>query len=145
MDNVNKIISFILGLIVVVVFIAIVTGKFHIGKGSKVLTKSNTTPTVTPFFNKKTPTSTPKVIVIYQNKPTNGGYNSTKGKTIVVIPTAVPVRPSPTKYLTYNSTTQMNADNLSNIPNTGAPTLLIPTAFSMLAGGIFLRKAAKKK
>lgn len=141
MDSVNKVISFILGLIVVVVFIAIVTGRFKIGNNLKNLSKVKVSPTVTV---KITPTPTKYNVVT--------GYNSTTVK--LTPPSAAPKTTKQTNgytstgYQAYNAspTTQvMNNNNLSTIPNTGAPTLLLPTAFSMLAGGTFLKRLSRKK
>jgi hypothetical protein len=124
MDNLNKIISFVLGLIVVVVFIAIVTGRFKLGTGLKNIAKTKITPTVTATVT-PTPTTTRKIVVITPSvqKSTNT-YKTANGQVKV---------------------TQITGNGVSTIPNTGAPTLLLPAAFSMLAAGSFLRKKANKK
>ncbi len=141
MDNINKIISFILGLIVVVVFIAIVTGRLGgLGKKVQTLSKGNATPTVTPRTSPQPTKKVTPVAIKYLSptktaaKPVAGTSGSTTGT-------------SGTKATQYNAngkTTQIAGNNVSTIPNTGAPTLLLPLAFSMLAGGVFLRKSAKK-
>jgi hypothetical protein len=143
MDNVNRIISFILGLIVVVVFIAIVAGKFNLGK-IKTLTKSKTTPTVTPKLN-KIPVVSQRVTITYpdQRKTTySGSYNSASQPT----PTQVKIKVVPSVSYGYQakSTTQITENDLSTIPNTGSPTFMLPLAFSMLVGGAFLKKYTAK-
>lgn len=80
MDNVNKVISFILGLVVVVIFIAILSGRIKIG-GTTIpfLSHSNPTPTPTPSI-KITPT--PKITVIYPTaivSNTNSNSDSYQG------------------------------------------------------------------
>lgn len=50
MDGTNKIISFVLGLVVVIVFLVIITGRFKLNslKFLSLPTKTTVTPTVTP-------------------------------------------------------------------------------------------------
>ena len=150
MDNVNKIISFILGLIVVVVFIAIVTGKFKIGSGLKNLSKVKVSPTVTV---KPTAVPTRGVTITYNNTPST--VNTVAPKVTYTAPKAVAQTPKTYTAPQYQTTQNPNAvalvpqtmstGNPSTIPNTGAPTLLIPTALSMLGSGVFLKKRASKK
>ena len=146
MENANKIISFILGLIVVVVFIAIVTGKFNLGK--KIKTLSKVTPTTTPKVTPKvTPEVTKKVTITY---PSNTqaktaapqGYNQQKTQPAPAQKKAVT---STGNYQAKGTATDIYGNSVSNIPNTGAPTLLLPTAFSLLAGGTFLKRLSRKK
>jgi hypothetical protein len=137
MDSVNKVISFILGLIVVVVFIAIVTGKFKLGNNLKNLSKVKVSPTVTV---KTSPTPTSYKVV---------NYNSGKTATPTPVKTTKQTNGyTSTGYQAYNSNAESKItanNNLSTIPNTGAPTFLIPSALSMLAGGAFLKKLSRKK
>ena len=128
MDNVNKIISFILGLIVVIVFIAIVTGKFNLGKSIKSLSSAKVTPTVTPAF-------------IHPSTEATNSYVVTPAVTKPL--TTYPTGSKISQYNSNGSGTQVGGRNLSAIPNTGAPTFLIPLVLSMLAGGTFLRKSAR--
>lgn len=149
MDNINKIISFILGLIVVIVFIAIVTGKFKIGSGIKNISKAKVTPTVTTSPNSL---PTKAVTITYNTNPQTTTPISAK----VIVPTYTSKTPttlnSTNQYRTVQTTgviasnTQIAAPGtLSTIPNTGAPTLLIPTALSMLGSGVFLKRKSNKK
>jgi hypothetical protein len=120
MDNANKIISFVLGLVVVIVFILLITGKLSVGKKLQTLFKAKVTPTVTPSAT-PTPQADKKITINYPNAKT-GTSNTYQA----------------------NGSNQIAGKNLSNIPNTGAPTFLLPFAFSVLAGGTFLRKTGKK-
>jgi len=99
MDSTNKIISFVLGLVVVIVFIVIITGKLNLKKINflPLAKTSSITPTVTP-----TPKTTSLSVV--NKQVTNSNYKT------------------------------------QTIPATGAPTILLPLAFSGLLGGIYLRK-----
>ncbi len=84
----NRIISFILGLVVVVVFLAIITGRFNI-RGVSFLSKK---PSVTP-----TPTQTKKPISSITIKPTMpvNRYQTTK------TPGSIPSTGLPTEVLPF--------------------------------------------
>lgn len=88
MDSFNKIISFVLGLVVVIVFFAVVTGKINFKGGFPKLSKPTPTPTqsVTPA-----PTTKAKIT------PT-GTYESYKsgGKTTSIPATGLPTLFIPT-------------------------------------------------
>ncbi len=128
MDSFNKVISFVLGLVVVLVFLAVITGKLNL--------KSKSAPT-----SNITPTPTQK---------SNGGFFGFFNK-----PT---LTPTPTQKPYSISTVNVNDDNVYNqygptlkpsypksIPSTGLPTLFFPILFSGLVGGSFLRKTGKNK
>lgn len=87
MDNFNKIVSFVLGLIVVVVFIAVISGRLNLGKKlSQMTTKVSPTPTPSKKISYyTTPTLTPAL---------TGSYVS-NGKT----PSSIPSTGSPTLLL----------------------------------------------
>jgi len=104
MDNANKIFSFVLGLIVVIVFLAVITGRLNLKKIQILPLAKNTT--ITPTV---TPSSTP------------------------------------TPELTSMQTVEVGqkTTTVKTIPNTGAPTLLLPFAISGLFGGMYLRKKSK--
>ncbi len=124
MDNLNKLISFGLGLIVVVVFLAVVTGKINLGKNVAKLTgKNSPTPT-------KTKTTTSNEINNYKD----GTSKITPASTLVV---------QDTKNKTTN-TYQAGEKAPSTIPATGAPTLLIPLLLSSVGGGVLLKKIGKR-
>ena len=123
MEQFNKVISFVLGLVVVVIFIAVATGKINLkGKllpsssgasSSKAVTPSPTrVPTITSTLKQTTLT--------YQTK---GGISASTDNTT---------------YHNYGS-----VGNVSTIPNTG-PELLFPIATLAFMGGTFLHNRGKK-
>ena len=126
MDSFNKVISFVLGLVVVLVFLAVITGKLNL-KGKPTST-SIITPTSTQksnsglfgFFNKSIPTPTPT------QKPSSVTINTNES----------------TVYKQYNQTSSSTTPK--SIPATGLPTLFILVLLSGLVGGNFLRKTDKK-
>jgi hypothetical protein len=128
MDSFNKVISFALGLVVVLVFFAVVTGKINLKGKSTPTSASKTTisPTPTPknsggffgLFRSATPTPTPTLKPISSIKVETSENNVYAQKTIT--------------------------SSAKSIPSTGLPTLFIPMLISGLAGGSFLRKAGKK-
>ncbi len=136
MEQFNKALSFILGLVVVAVFIIVASGKINI-KGIN-LAKSTKTPTPAISI---TPKPTSKPWFSFGAKPT-------------VQPTSRPVqRPLPTQTMyTYNKTgaTQQIVDPNyhsysgssvpTSIPNTGVPFLLFPLLGTSLITGVFLKK-----
>ncbi len=117
MDSFNKVISFVLGLVVVLVFFAVVTGKINLKSNTG--TTSALTSTITP-----TPTK----------KNEGGFFGFLKSNPT---PTPTPIK-QPTSFVSYKQSTP------KSIPSTGLPTLFVPLLFSGLAGGSFLRKAGKK-
>lgn len=80
MDSFNKVISFVLGLVVVLVFLAVVTGKLNL-KG-----KSTSTSNITP-----TPTQKPSSVTINTNTNENNVYSST--------PKSIPATGLPTLFI----------------------------------------------
>ncbi len=150
MGDFNRVISFVLGLIVVVVFIAVVTGRLNIRQ--RILTSNDrkvvltATPTPTPkstekkgffsFLGKATPTPTLTPTIkptrIVRISPTI--YKNTQ--VMYIQPSKVP---TPTlTYMVY----QKN-QSIESIPETGAPTILLPLEFGTLAVGFLLKKIKK--
>lgn len=76
MDSFNKVISFVLGLVVVIVFLAIVSGKIDLRKR---ITGSGGVPL---FSSKPTPTLTPTVIPTSKSTSTYNQYNNQTPKKI---------------------------------------------------------------
>jgi hypothetical protein len=128
MDSFNKVISFILGLVVVLVFFAVVTGKINL--------------------KSKTPTTAEKTtLTTTATQKNNGGFfGFFKSSTPTPIPTSKPAS-SITEGSNKNNVYKQNTttSNAKSIPSTGLPTFFIPLLFSGLAGGNFLRKAGKKE
>jgi len=131
MDSFNKVISFVLGLVVVLVFFAVVTGKINLKGKTTSTSASKSTITPTPaqknsggffgLFKPTTPTPTPT------QKPSSITINTNENNI----------------YKQNNQTAQY--PSAKSIPATGLPTLFIPILFSGLAGGSLLRKAGKSK
>lgn len=86
MDSFNKVISFILGLVVVVVFLAVVSKRIDLSKKLLPLSQTGTAVSVTPTAS-QSKGSTPT--------PTNG-YNRYQTTTTVTIPSTIPATGSPT-------------------------------------------------
>ena len=93
MDSFNKIISFVLGLVVVLVFVAVITGKLNLKKK----TSSTSTPKTTSFFNfgRASPTPTPT------KKPSSTVTISTSGNNIYKTPApkSIPATGLPTLFI----------------------------------------------
>src|SRR3989339_645642 len=115
MEGLNKIISFVLGLVVVIVFYAVVTGKLDLKSKLTKTTKSQTISGVSSDQTTPTPTKT----------TTSGSVNSVKTATN-----------SYGSYKTNGKTT--------SIPSTGLPVLFIPSLLGAAIGGSFLKKVGKK-
>ena len=145
MEQFNKALSFILGLIVVAVFIVIASGKFNLRQAifPKAQTAINITPTVTPIMIPK-PTSKPWFSFL--TRPT-------------AVPTPKPTtKPTPTpKTVTYNNNSvseekqqdptfhsYSGSNTPTSIPNTGIPIVLFPLFGTSLLTGIFMKKTGKK-
>lgn len=116
MSDLNRIASLILGLVVIVLLFAVVTGKINL-KGKNILSlgsKTNVTGTVTP---------TPKTVVIQKtaHSDTYRPYNAS--------PTPKPNSYNANKFKT-----------ISTIPSTGSPTELLPIMTSLLFAGVYLRR-----
>jgi len=118
MDNFNKLFSFVLGLIVVVVFFAVLTGRINFKNKFVPLTSFNSS-------NKTTPT------------PTKSAGNSNLNKKIVSS-LEVENQSLASSYKNYSSPSGLN--NLKSIPSTGSETFLLPLMFSGLIGGFSLRR-----
>lgn len=116
MDSFNKIISFVLGLVVVIVFFAVVTGRINFKGGLPRLTKATTTPTQPPTPSPSTQSGT-KVVI----NPTSGAQGRYQQQT---------------QKTTTSSTKQ--------IPATGLPALFIPSLLASAGAGAFLSRAGKR-
>jgi hypothetical protein len=114
MEGLNKIISLFLGLIVVVIFFAVITGRINLKNRFPQLGKLQTKPTAIP-----TPTSPEAKTTIKVTSETTGQTNYYQ-------------KPTLTPAQKYTSTT--------TIPATGAPTFFLPLALSGFLGGIYLRR-----
>ncbi len=123
MDQFNKALSFILGLVVVAVFIVVASGKIKLSGLKLPSTKAKVSITPTPSPTIK-PISTLKV--------------DSRGN---VVPTIK--APSPTYNPTYHS--YGNANVPTSIPNTGVPIVLFPLLGGSMAAGLYLRSKGSKE
>lgn len=126
MDNFNRTISFILGLVVVVVFLAVISGRIDLRGRLTSLTKGVNF--ISPTKTSPTPTPTPKNIIssVTIAPQVNTNYQTNQNQNQIT------------------QTTKTNySQNLKTIPGTGSPTLLIPLAFSTLMIGIGMRRKSK--
>jgi hypothetical protein len=114
MDNFNKVLSFILGLVVVVVFIIVLSSRLDLGKKFLPFQSGTPTPKVTPTAKKPTPT------------PTIGFYSGQGGAV------------GPTKAQTKGG--QVQIEKPTSIPSTGSPTEALLILNSGLLLGFYLRK-----
>ncbi|MCX7955558.1 MAG: hypothetical protein N2593_00385 [Patescibacteria group bacterium] len=119
MDNFNKLISFVLGLVIVIVFFAVVTGKINLGKRTTIFSKKTT---ITPSPISKIEINENKTIINNKNKNQN--------------------TQTPTKNNYYLTSDQKT--NPKTIPATGISTFFIPSIFLVGASGWFLKKTGKK-
>jgi hypothetical protein len=137
MEQFNKALSFILGLVVVAVFIVVASGKFNL-KGfnlAKSGTSSSTAVDVTPkptskpwfSFGSAKPTATPTM---------PAKKITLTGSTMNVNQQSAQVDPNYHSYSGSNTPT--------SIPNTGVPIVLFPLFGSSLLTGVFLKKQGKK-
>lgn len=111
MAGLNRIIFLVLGLVAVVIFFAVLTGRINLKGRLPTFSDGTKKETVTP-----TPTSEPPSV-------SNTGAKKT----------ATPSQNQP--YKTVNKTTA-----LTTIPATGAPTVLLPITFSLLTAGLYLTR-----
>lgn len=155
MEGLNKIISLILGLVVVVILFAIITGRINL-KGKNILKLGNQTVTTTPAVSvtptptKKqdngglfgflrrptaTPTITPtpagKTVTINTTKESDGSYHSY----------VAPTQGTPKTVITFTPNTNGQMSNVSTIPSTGSESLLLlPFMGSSFLAGFYLKK-----
>ena len=129
MEGFNKAISFILGLVVVVVFIAVLTGRINLKNKIPSFTGgifSRTTPTPTVFI----PTDQPTTVVLDNQ---NQAQNTTDNQE----------NTNYHQYQTNNPTTVSNGKTTS-IPNTG-PELFFPLVVSGLSIGLYFKNLSHKQ
>jgi len=125
MDNFNKVLSFILGLVVVVVFFAVLTGRLSFKKNFPFITSKSNSMTksdgITPT-PRLTITPTPvSSLVISSQKTSSSKENASDDNSY---------------YRRYQTT----STTPKSIPSTGSPTFLIPFFISTLGFGFYLRK-----
>lgn len=123
MDSFNKVISFVLGLVVILVFLAVITGRLNLKSKPPSTTTSKSILTPTPV------------------QKNNGGFFGFFKST--TSPTPTPTQ-KPSSITTNTNENNVYSPTPKSIPATGLPTLFIPLLLSGLVGGNFLRKSGKK-
>lgn len=131
MESFNKVLYFILGLVVVIVFVIVFTGRLNLGKTFRPLATISPTPTpkeqkgIFSFFGSKNPTNTPTPTLkpqgTMQEDKTVSSYQTQQQ------PSGSTGRGGP-------------LSNVQSIPATGAPTQILLLAISALAAGFSLRR-----
>jgi hypothetical protein len=122
MDNANKIISFVLGLIVVIVVLLLITGRLGLFKGMNILPVSR--------GNSATPSATLK-----KTAEGKGATPTPKRMAVNVVATATPVVQN-----NNQSSQQKDQEPIKTIPSTGASSDILALMIFGLVGGMFLRK-----
>ena len=136
MESFNKVLYFILGLVVVLVFIIVFTGRLNLGKNFR------------PLAGNTTLTPTPKV------QAKKGFFSFLGGQsTVTPSPAARPsATPTPMPYMMPESskgnvsqpiaqkTTKGAASNVQTIPATGSPVQILLFSIPALSAGLYLRK-----
>lgn len=131
MEDFNKVLSFILGLVVVVVFIIVLTNRLNLR--GKILPLTFTTPK-------------PSVITPSPKKQTGGFFSFLKRPTPTPTPTkSLARKPTPTSYTNYQTgkpleQTKGGLSQVATIPSTGSPTLLLSLFGASSLLGFYLRK-----
>jgi hypothetical protein len=138
MEQFNKALSFILGLVVVAVFIIVASGKFNfkglsVPKASTAISGVPTPkPTSKPWFSfgkpAVTPTAKPTPKVVATQKITVNNTSTTQKLTV-----------QDPNYHSYSG-----SSTPTSIPNTGIPVVLFPLFGTSLLTGVFMRKSGKK-
>lgn len=97
MDSFNRVISFILGLVVVIVFLGVVTGRINLKNKFPFISRSvTTTPTPSPSVkNNLSPTPISTIKISNNNQNQNYNFYQTNSKT----PKTIPATGSPTEIL----------------------------------------------
>ncbi len=140
MSGFNKVTSFVLGLIVVLVFLFVFGSRVNLS--DKLLAFKDTKVTPSPS-SVQAPTPTP----VTKKK---GFFESLFGRKITPTPTATPtskitkIIENNTKGSVSTTTTTTAANTMTTqpktIPQTGSPTILLPILISALGSGMYLRK-----
>lgn len=136
MEGVNKIVSLFLGLIVVIVLFAIVTGRINLKNRFPTLSfLRKSTPAVTPVTLNNTLSNISQNVPVTQPPPPSS-TNPTGQITQSIKPPTPTLQKAPSYFAQQNTisiTHQQNSIPVQKIPSTGSPTLLLPIAFSLLS------------
>lgn len=141
MNGISRFISFVIGLIVLILLFVLIANRFNANKKT---VAANVRPTATPvvtqaksggfdffgLFRKSTPTPspTPTLTFAQQMDSTMGNVNSATADQLG----------NPNPMTTISPSNQVN--NLKTTPKTGAETMLLPLASAAFAAGMWLRR-----
>lgn len=146
MDNIRRIISLFVGLIVVLFLISYAFGK--LGFYDKKTTTSNNGGALAGLFGKKAVSPTPnaskkitiKQIVDSDSSKVQTTQNTTNNQQAVSTSTTKTVVPTKTVYVTTTKGGMNTTRVVQTIPEAGAETALLPLLASALFGGVYLRR-----
>lgn len=132
MNDIRRIISLFVGLIVVLFLIAYAFGKM--GFYNKNTTTSKSGGALAGLFGKKevTPSPTPNASRKITIKQVVDGENTTV-RTVTVAPTTAPAR-------VITKTAYVTTQPVRSIPEAGAETAVLPLIATALFGGVYLRR-----
>lgn len=145
----NRLISLVLGFIVLILIFVWVNNRIQAGKNITTNTKNivqitlTTTPSPTRKEEKKA--WNPFAFLFSQQSPTPSTL-ITPTRIITTIPTTLGTTqlsrtPTQIQVVINNRFIETSSvDNASQIPETGLPTLILPLSFAALAGGMYIKK-----
>lgn len=132
-ESFNKVLSFILGIIVVIILIAVISSRLRLGEKITLLPLADKNKKSAPTSSIK-PTIKPKSKITFFDTTKKNLANATKGG----IKTTTPTPTTPVKKIVFTTPTQTKVD-IKEIPNTG-PEMLLPIAGLSLLTGLYLRR-----
>lgn len=159
MENFNKVLSFVLGLVVVVVFVVVLSGRLNLNLKNALTGKKTSTgkvsvtgaPTPTPITTAKKASPLGKQDNKDQATTTQSNQNSEPLKVSDDTPgwndeeAATPTPTTVQKPTTQATASAQTKGGIKEIPSTGLPLGFIPAAFSTLFGGVYLSRAGRRK
>jgi hypothetical protein len=146
----NRLISLVLGFIVLILVFVWVNNRIQAGKNKTIDTNTTTqitlttTPSPTGQAEKKG-WKNPLAFLFGQQSPTPSVSITPTGTITAISTTPGTTQPSGTppqvRIVTNSKYTESNStDNVTQIPETGLPTLIIPLSFLALAGGMYIKR-----
>jgi len=138
MSGFNKVTSFVLGLIVVLVFLFVFGSRVNLS--DKLLAFKDTKVSPTPVVVTVTPT--PKKKGFFESlfgRKTNPSTSSGQAPTPKVVKVVEDNAKGETVFTNPSSTDSMTTQP-KTIPQTGSPTVLLPILISAFGSGLYLRK-----
>lgn len=138
MENFNKVLSFVLGLVVVIVFVIVLSGRLNLRSG---ILGDRSQPKVTATV---TPTPTQGEKRSFFSRLFSRRATPTPTQTVKVSPTPIVIgqnnQPVPTTQTPTQTKGGVQTEKVTEIPATGLPSLILPLFGSSALLGIYLRK-----